>query len=131
MAERIRDVGDVRDRTQLAGHRSSAQKVSHMRLAAGKQRVGLDVPRPGREPSRGQARDEPVALSGSNLEIVLQDDRLAVEYEAEARVDLDLVEHCVDRVDEVAPECVVRPIPLAVPVEMRDEQYRAGHACMT
>ncbi len=67
----------------------------------------------------------------AHLEIVLEHDRLAVEHEAEAGIGVDEVEHRVDRVDEPAAELLERPVPLAVPVEVRDEQDVAGHDDVT
>jgi len=58
--------------------------------------------------------------------IVLED--YLVVHEPKARVSRNQIEHAVDRVDEAAAKLLEIAIPLAIPVEVRDEQSRFGHA---
>ena len=131
MTERVGDVADGRHRPERARDRAAEQQVANVGLAARQQRVGLHVPRPGREPAGLQSRDELVPAFGPHLEVVLQHDRLPVEHETEARVGREQIEHRVDRVDEPAAEHLERAVPLPVPMEVGDEQELARQTEMT
>jgi hypothetical protein len=57
-----------------------------------------------------------------DLEIVVDCRELAVESEAKPLVGLQLVEQVVDDVDERDAERLERPVPLPVPVRVRNEE---------
>jgi hypothetical protein len=88
-------------------------------FAAGQQRVGLDVPRSETHATGSTRSDELVPTTGTNLEVVLDHDRLTIEDEPSVGVLAQEVEDSVDRVDQPSAESLERAIPLAVPVRVR------------
>jgi hypothetical protein len=103
-----------------------------VRLAARKERVRLHVPGARAELTAANPSFERGATFGSDLEVVVEHDCLAVEHEPEAVVRLREFEHGVDRVDEMATEVFERAVPLAIPVEVRNEKDLAlGHTSIT
>src|SRR5439155_6320516 len=99
----------------------SLEQVADVGFPGREQRVGLDVPRSDRETPRAARRLEVGAASGTDLQVVLEHDRLPVEQEAESGVVGDELEDAVDEIDETRAKGLVRPVPLAVPVRVRDE----------
>ena len=67
---------------------------------------------------------EPLLLLGADLEVVVDRRQLAVEREGEVRLRLEHLEDAVDEVDQLHPEALERPVPLPVPVRVRDEVDR-------
>ena len=63
-------------------------------------------------------------LLGTDLEVVVDRRQLAVEGERELGLRLEHLHDPIDEVDELHPEALERPIPLAVPVGVRDEMDR-------
>ena len=122
MPEGVGDVRDARYGSERARDRSTEQQIANVGLAAGQQRVGLDVPRAGGEPSRAQSGDELVVTVRSHLEVVLEHDRLTVEHETKAGIGREQIEHGVDRVHEPSAEHLERPVPLPIPMEVGDEE---------
>ena len=122
MPEGVGDVRDDRDRSERARNRPAEQQVANVGLAARQQRVGLHVPRSGGKPSRTESRNELFATVGSHREVVLEHDRLPVEHETETGIGCDQIEYGVDRVDEPSAEHLERPVPLPIPMEVRNEQ---------
>ena len=90
-------------------------------LAVHEKLVHERLPRPDRQPARRHERPDPPFGLGPDLEVVVDRRQLAVEREAQALVGLERVEHLVDDVDERHAERLERPVPLPVPVRMRDE----------
>src|SRR5919201_2683729 len=77
------------------------QQVAYERLAADEQLVGEHVPWPCLEPSGREQRAQALLVLRAELDVVLQDDRLAVERErAERLVALEHVENSVDHCPE-------------------------------
>jgi hypothetical protein len=67
-------------------------------------------------------RANPLLRFGSDLEVVVDGCELPVEREAQPLVDLEPVEYLVDDVDERDSEGLKGPVPLTVPVRVRDEE---------
>ncbi len=68
-------------------------------------------------------RPDPGLRVRADLEVVVDGGELAVEREAERRIGVEHVKDTVDHVDELHPEALERPIPLAVPVRVRHEVH--------
>src|SRR5206468_12078041 len=65
---------------------------------------------------------QPIHLSGTDLEVVLEHDRLAVEMVVgESRIAVEQLQQVVDQVDEPETELLAGEIPLAIPVGMRND----------
>jgi hypothetical protein len=70
---------------------------------------------------------QPFPVFGPNLEVVLEDDVLAVEHEApELRVLLERFQQPVDGVDEAEAEVLEGRPPLAVPVRVVVDDHEAA-----
>ncbi len=82
-----------------------------------------------RRPARTPAASVVAAL-GAHLQVVVQHDRLTVEDEPEPGIRVELIEHRIDRVDEAAAELFEGAVPLAIPMEVRDE-VDVAHTAMT
>jgi hypothetical protein len=87
-------------------------------FTAREQRVGLDIPRPNTEATAPTCADELVATLGTNVQVVLEHDRLPVQEEPPTRILAEQVEDAINRVDESPPETLKRPIPLAIPMRV-------------
>src|SRR5207237_10225886 len=79
------------------------------------------LPGPDREPPRTHECPDPLLALGPDLDVVVDGRQLAVEREPPALVSLEQLEHLVDDVDERHAEGLERPVPLPVPVGVRDE----------
>jgi hypothetical protein len=64
---------------------------------------------------------EALLLLGPDLEVVVHGGELTVEGEREVGLRFEHVEDAVDEVDELHPERLEGPIPLPVPVGVRNE----------
>ena len=69
-------------------------------------------------------------LLGADLEVVVDRRQLAVEREREVGLRLEHLEDAVDEVDQLHPEALERPIPLAIPVRVRYEMDRGAGSCI-
>ena len=97
----------------------AAQQVADQRLAADEKFVRHHVPGADQDPAVFNCLAQPRLLLGTDLEIVLEHDRLAVEVEIlVARIGIQQVEQPIDERHEPEPELLVRQVPLAVPVGM-------------
>ena len=85
MTERV---GTVEHRRRIGAERpqcvSPGEQVAHQRFAAGNQLVGQHVPWAGLQATVPEQRRELGAALGPDGEVVVEDDRLAVEQEARA-----------------------------------------------
>ena len=132
VAKGVGRVGDPGDRSELLADPPPLEEVPDVGLAAGKQGVRLHVPGADRQTTGAAGGRQPLGLAGSDRQVVLDHDGLAVEHEAPARVGVDQVEHPVDRVHEPRPEGLEGPIPLAIPVRVRDDDTLHGcRSCPT
>ena len=121
VTERVRCVGGRRAGSPVRGHPPAFQQVADVGLARRQEGVGLHVPGTDGDAFLPARRGQLVAAIGADGRVVLEDDGLAVELEVEAGILGDQVEHPVDGVDEPGPERLERPIPLPVPVGVRDQ----------
>ena len=62
------------------------QQVANMRLAGRQQRIGLHVPGADGQPPLADAAGQLVAPRGTNRQVVLEEDALAIEQEAEVAI---------------------------------------------
>ena len=75
-----------------------------------------------RQGARLYLRTETTLIIRTNLEIVFEDDGLTIEDKVfERLVVFQSVEHLLHDVDEVNAEVVKRPIPLPIPVGVRND----------
>ena len=94
-----------------------AQQVPDERLAADQKLVGHHVPRADEDAAIFNRLPQPRLLLRPDLEIVLEDDRLAVEMEVlVAGIGVEQIEQPIDERHEPEPELFVGEVPLAVPV---------------
>src|SRR5262249_31559281 len=97
-------------------------QVARDRLAADEKLVDERLPRPDRESARRDEPADPLLGLGTDLQVVVDGRELPVEREAQPVVALELVQHVVDDVDERDAKRLERPVPLPVPVRVRDEE---------
>ena len=122
--EHVGQVADPHRPAELRGACPATLEVSYQGLAADEELVHEDLPRADGEPAAHHVAAQALLLLGTNLEVVVDRRELAVERERELGLRLEHLHDPVDEVDELHPEALERPIPLAVPVRMGDEMDR-------
>ncbi len=127
VAEGVRDVALVQASAEVASHGAANQEVADQRFGTDQELVGQHVPGPDLEPPGPDMGDDCVTAIGADLQVVLQDDRLAVQHEAaEVGVGLEQPEHLVDQLDQRDPELLERDVPGPIPVGVRDHDGELG-----
>jgi hypothetical protein len=122
LAERIGQVADVHYAAQLARDAMAAQEIAHQRLAARERFIGDDVPGPGGQAAFAHVALDQRATVGAHLEVVLDQDGVAVEHEvAVLRIASEDVEEQIEEADEARAVALVGEVPLAIPVRVGDE----------
>ena len=114
MTERVGCVGNPRDRPQCLTHSASFDEVADVRLTRGEQGVGLHVPRSYLYASVTYGACEIVPSMRADLQVVLEDDRLAIEQEGVVGIGVQQVEDRVDGVNQTGTEGLEGLVPLAV-----------------
>jgi hypothetical protein len=133
VAERIRAVEHRRRFGLMASqHAAAGEQVPDQRLAAGNELVGQHVPRTGlQSPVTKECRERDCAI-GAHVEIVLDDDCLAVEQKTLLRRGR-VVDELIDQRDQPLPESLGGMIPLTIPVcvrnDVRFESHRGSRNC--
>ena len=124
MPEAVGQIADRRrSRAKPLTRRASDQQVADEGLATHQQLVGKDVARPDLEAAGRQQRSQPPLVLGASIEVVLEDDRLAVERErGEARVLFEHFDQLVDDRREPELELLEGQVPLAIPVRVRHDE---------
>ena len=124
MAEAVRLVaGSRRLDAEAAADAPTEEEVADERLAPDEDLVREDVPGARLEPAGGEEALEPLAVLRANVDVILEDDSLAVERERpERRVGLECVEDAVDDGAESQPKDLERDVPLPVPVGVRNDE---------
>ena len=97
-----------------------------MRFAADQEFVGQDVPGTDQDPAGLNLAREALAVVRADLQVVLEDDGLAVQMEGDVvsvfrTVALEDAEELVHGAHEAHPEVLEGEIPLAVPMRVRDD----------
>ena len=124
VAEHVGQVAHIHGAAEAAGHPQPPLQVAHERLAGHEELVGQRVPRPHRHAAGGGQRAQPRLGLGPDGEVVVDHGHLPVEEEVGVgRVSLELRQQLVEQVDEAQPERLVRRVPLAVPVGVRDDVH--------
>ena len=122
MAEAVGQVADRRRRRAVPlAHGPPVQQVAHERLRADEELVGQDVARAGLEPTLDQQGAEAALHLGADLEVVLEQHRLAVEGEAVLGTGFERRDRLVDDLGEADAEVLERQVPLAIPVRVRND----------
>jgi hypothetical protein len=121
VAEHVRQVADLHRSAQLLRPRPAPLQVAHQRLTAHEELVHQDLPWTDGEAPRAHVTRDPFRLLRPNLQVVVDGRELAIEREREVSVCLEHLQDAIDEVDELHPEALEGPIPLAVPVGMRHE----------
>ena len=126
VAELVGHVADPHHRPERAGVREPAAQVADQGLARHQPLVGQHEPGPDQQAAVAHQLRDALARARTHLEVVREHDRLTVEREvSEAGVALEQVEDAVEQVHEANPERLVRQVPLAVPVRVRNEDEMA------
>jgi hypothetical protein len=126
VAEEVGGVAEPHRRTERGGALETDPEVADQRLPRDEPLVREDVPRPDEEPPVAHELRDPVALAGPHLEVIVEDDRLAVEREAAERgIAVEDLEQAVHEAHEAVAELLVRRVPLAVPMGVRNEKEMA------
>ena len=121
MPERVGAVEDRRRLTAQAAYGSAAgQQVADERLATRDQLVGKHVPRTRFQAAVTQECRELGGTFGPHLQIVLEQDGLAIEQEALA-VCRGIIEQLVDELYQPLSESLRFVIPLAIPMRVGDD----------
>ena len=120
--EAVGEVPDAHRAAKVLGACEPDLEIPHDRLAADEELVDERLPRPDREPPVADKTADPFLGLRSNLEVVVDRCQLSVEREAHALVGREQFEHFVDDIDQRDSKRLERPVPLAVPVRVRDEE---------
>jgi len=106
------------------------KQVPHQRFPADEKFIGHHVPRPDQDAAAGDRRAQPRFLLGTDLEIVLEDNRLPVEVKVLVRgVAIEQIEEPIDQRHQPEAELFVGEVPLAVPVRVRNDVDVEHAAC--
>ena len=125
VAEHVRQVPERHRRAELLRPAPAELEVADHVLAADEELVHEDLPRTDRERATvDRGPDTGLALR-PDLEVVIDRRQLPVEGEGESRIVVHHVEHEVDAVDEPHAEALEGPVPLAVPMRVRDHVDRS------
>jgi hypothetical protein len=122
VAEHVRQVADAHGAVEVRGPRKPGLEVSQRRLAVDEELVHECLPRPDGEPPLPDEFPDPLRGLGPDLEVVVDGRELAVEREPEPVVRLEPGEDVVDDLDERDPKGLEGPVPLPVPMRVRDEE---------
>ena len=117
MSERIRAVQNrrrSRTNSRLKGA-TTREQVSNQRLSARNQLVGQNVPWPRLDLAALRKSRKLRGTTRGNIEVVFDDDRLAIEQKTLGKV-RRIVEQLVDERNEPLTKSLERMIPLAIPV---------------
>ena len=96
-------------------------EVADDRLAADEELVHQRLPGPDREPPGLDQPAYPGLGVSPDLEVVVDQRELAVQRKAQPLVSLEQLEQLVNDLDQRDAKALERPIPLPVPVGVRDE----------
>ena len=122
MAEQVRQIADRHRRAERARAAVAAVQIADQRFAADEKLVGHHVPGTDQDPAGLNGRAQPRLLLGTDLEVVLEHDRLSIEMEVFVlRVGVEQIQKAIDERHEAQPELLVGQIPLAIPMRMRDD----------
>jgi hypothetical protein len=125
--EGIGDVADGHFGPPGAGDAVAQEQVAHQRLRAHQKLVRQDKPGANPEPSLLNEPPQAALQVGADIHHVLQDHRLPVQQEETVgRVPLHEVHQFRHQVDQPEAELLVCPVPLPVPVSVRDDVQGVG-----
>ena len=103
-------------------------QVAHQRFGTDQELVGQYGPGADQQASFPHQLLDARSALGTDLEVVVDHTRLAVQREVEVvGVGLEQVEERVNQVDELDAELLERQVPLSVPVRVRNE-VEGAHA---
>jgi hypothetical protein len=121
VAEAVGEVPDVGRRGAVPrAHGPAVEQVAHERLAAHQELVRQHVARARLHAAAREQGAQALLHVGPDLEVVLEQDGLAVEREAELGTGLHGLDQLVHDLGQPDAEVLERQVPLAVPV-------RVGH----
>jgi hypothetical protein len=106
----------------VAGQGNPARQVADQRLAADQELVGERVPGADLDLSGLNGAVNALAVLGADRQVVLDNDRLAVEEEPEGRVGLGQGQQVIPQIDQPGPEPLEWRVPLAVPVRVGNDE---------
>ncbi len=121
VAEHVGQVTDLHRSAEIVCPPPAALEVAHQRFAADQELVHQDLPRADGQASALDVTPQALLLLRPNLEVVVDRGQLTVQREGKVRLCLEHLHHAIHEVHELHPEALERPIPLAVPVRVRDE----------
>ena len=124
VAEHVGQVSHLHGAAELGRAPQAELEVADDRLARDHELVHEDHPRPHRQAAGGGQAAQRLGRLGPYLEVVVDDDGLAVEQETGvAQVALEEGEELVEQPDEPGPEHLERRVPLPVPMRVRDDPH--------
>src|SRR3954447_20875980 len=121
MTKRVGRVENVISAAEPVGVYLSQQQVSDQRLAGRNQLIRQHVPGSHLKPARAHQVTDSLLLVGTYPEIVLQEDRLAVEQECGVGLRFEALNQVIEGRNEPRQKDALREIPFPVPVGMRDQ----------
>ena len=122
MPEGVGDVAHVHAPPELVRRTRAVEQVPDDRLGAHEELVGEHGPGPDQEAAGGDVSDDLPPALGADREVVVEDDRLAVEREVtEVGVALEHAQKEIHQVDQLDAHRLKGEIPLPVPVGVRDD----------
>ena len=130
MAESVGRVEHAAPAPETLGHPSPDQQVADERLAGDHLFVGEHVPGPDLQPPAPDEGRERRGLRRPRTQVVLDEDRLAIEVEVgEGVIALEPRDEVVKHADQAHAERRLGEVPLPVPVRMWNEvKDQPGHA---
>ncbi len=127
MAERVRHIAALHGAAHAPGQLPAALQVAGQRLSAHQELVGLHIPGPGDQPARGHELAHAGLTLRAHLQVVIQQDALAVQGEAVLRVPVKQAQHIIQRLHQPGAEALKGQVPLAVPVGGWDHMETVRH----
>ena len=123
MAERVGNVSDFGASTEFRSGARAQLQIADQGLSTDQELVGQDIPRTDGEPARLDEIDQSLTVLRPRFEIILEHDRLAIEFEGRERfrVLFHQVEQVVDELHQLVAILLERQVPRPVPMGVRHD----------
>jgi hypothetical protein len=124
--EHVRQVADRHRPAELLGAPPAHLQVADDALPTHQEFVHQDLPGSDRQPPLADEALDPRARLRPNLQVVVDRRQLPVQGEGEVRLALEHLQDAIDELDELHAERLEGPVPLPVPVGVRDQEDTGG-----
>ena len=122
MTKGVRRIEDVGSAAEPLGVGGAGEEVAHQGFAGGNELVGEYVPGTHLQPPLRHQPAHDLEAVGADSEVILQQDRLAIEQEAsEAGLRFETGDEVVESRYEPSDKCGAWQVPLAIPMGVGDQ----------